>query len=173
MTNYYYNLREVSRRFDLPVGKYCTIPSTFNVGEIGEFLIRVFVEKKWGSSEQSPRMSFRPLSSRVESVYMNRGPSRNAQRLQSQISPISSPKISPKLTPKVPKKCRMRSSSATQLKYASPNARHFPVDTLNIANIRKKIQSLNFCHSIDQEWEVFHRVVDIIKSKMNDGVIKE
>ena len=58
VTNYYYNLREISKRFELPVGKYCVIPSTFNSGEEAKFLIKVYVEKCWGSSKQSKVESF-------------------------------------------------------------------------------------------------------------------
>ena len=51
-TDSFINLRELSKRILLPEGRYCIIPSTFQSGELGEFLLRVFVEKKWGSSEQ-------------------------------------------------------------------------------------------------------------------------
>ena len=40
------NLREVSCRFKLPPGNYCIVPSTFEPNEEGEFIIRVFSEKK-------------------------------------------------------------------------------------------------------------------------------
>jgi len=34
------NLREISLRVNLPEGEYVVIPSTFNRGEEGEFLLR-------------------------------------------------------------------------------------------------------------------------------------
>lgn len=40
------NMREVSTRVTLPPGVYCIVPSTFDPGEEGEFLVRVFSEKK-------------------------------------------------------------------------------------------------------------------------------
>ena len=61
VTDYFYNLREVSKRFELPVGDYCIIPSTYEGGKEGEFIVWVFVEKYWGSSRQSERMSFKKL----------------------------------------------------------------------------------------------------------------
>ena len=45
------NLREVSKRIRLPEGRFCIVPCTFSPGEECEFLLRVFIEKRWGSSE--------------------------------------------------------------------------------------------------------------------------
>ena len=50
-TDTFVNLREVSKRILLPEGRYCVIPCTFKQGEEGQFLLRVFVEKLWGTSE--------------------------------------------------------------------------------------------------------------------------
>ncbi|CAG2172973.1 unnamed protein product, partial [Oppiella nova] len=47
------NLREISGRFRLKPGKYCIIPSTFDPGEEGEFLIRFFTEKPPQSVEEN------------------------------------------------------------------------------------------------------------------------
>ena len=51
-TDQYVNLREVSARLVLPPGKYVVIPTTFNRGERGQFLVRLFTEKHWGASRQ-------------------------------------------------------------------------------------------------------------------------
>ena len=145
MTNFYYNLREVSQRFELPVGKYCVIPSTFNSGEVGEFLIKVFVEKSWGNSDQSQRMSFR-LSSK----------SLNSTR-SSNPSPDPSPKISPPDSP------TPRQRSKTD---AGPLQLQVPADTQKMPNPRRRlVKSLNFSQSVDQDWEVFQRVVEHMKLK--------
>ena len=45
------NLREISKRILLPAGRYCIIPCTFERGNEGDFLLRVFVEKKWGQAD--------------------------------------------------------------------------------------------------------------------------
>ena len=45
------NLREISKRILLPAGRYCIIPCTFERGNEGQFLLRVFVEKKWGQAD--------------------------------------------------------------------------------------------------------------------------
>ena len=50
-TDTFVNLREVSKRILLPEGRFCIVPCTFKQGEEGDFVLRVFVEKQWGSSE--------------------------------------------------------------------------------------------------------------------------
>eukprot|EP01054_Gregarina_sp_Poly1_P008449 Gregarina_sp_Poly_1__8448@NODE_4981_length_440_cov_1_833780_g3474_i0_p1_GENE_NODE_4981_length_440_cov_1_833780_g3474_i0NODE_4981_length_440_cov_1_833780_g3474_i0_p1_ORF_typecomplete_len146_score20_93Calpain_III/PF01067_22/3_1e28Calpain_III/PF01067_22/8_8e03_NODE_4981_length_440_cov_1_833780_g3474_i053439 len=40
----YIDLREVSNRFRVKPGMYCIIPTTYEAGEEGEFIIRVFTE---------------------------------------------------------------------------------------------------------------------------------
>ncbi|XP_023331492.1 calpain-1 catalytic subunit [Eurytemora carolleeae] len=47
------NLREISLRVNLPEGEYVVIPSTFNRGEEGEFLLRLYFDKKWGAKSTS------------------------------------------------------------------------------------------------------------------------
>merc|ERR1719219_1275524 len=54
-TDQYINLREVSKRMMLPSGRYVVIPTTFNRGEEGQFLVRLFLEKYWGQSSQGTR----------------------------------------------------------------------------------------------------------------------
>ena len=54
-TGTFINLREVSKRTLLPEGRYCIIPCTFKQGEEGNFLLRVFAEKNWGSSQEGQR----------------------------------------------------------------------------------------------------------------------
>ena len=51
----YMNLREVSARLELAPGKYVVIPTTFNRGETGQFLVRLFIEKHWGASRQADK----------------------------------------------------------------------------------------------------------------------
>ena len=58
-TDQYVNLREVSSRMVLPPGKYVVIPTTFNRGERGQFLVRLFTEKHWGDSRQADKHTYR------------------------------------------------------------------------------------------------------------------
>ena len=43
----------MSKRLQLPPGRYCIIPSTFDRDEEGEFMLRVYVEKYWGSADKA------------------------------------------------------------------------------------------------------------------------
>lgn len=42
----YINLREVTERFRLPPGTYVIVPTTYKPHEEGEFILRVFSEKR-------------------------------------------------------------------------------------------------------------------------------
>ena len=39
------NSREITGRFSLPPGEYVVVPSTFNPGDQGEFILRLYAEK--------------------------------------------------------------------------------------------------------------------------------
>ncbi|EDV28402.1 Calpain-5 [Trichoplax sp. H2] len=47
----YSNSREVTGRFELEAGRYVIIPSTFQPGEDGEFLLRMYTENSAGAKE--------------------------------------------------------------------------------------------------------------------------
>ena len=58
-TDRYINMREVSLRVSVPPGKYVIIASTFRRRDEGEFLLRLFLTRGWGSSDQSGRRTAR------------------------------------------------------------------------------------------------------------------
>ena len=58
-TDRYINMREVSLRMSVPPGKYAIIASTFRRGDEGGFLLRLFLTRGWGASEQSGRRTAR------------------------------------------------------------------------------------------------------------------
>ena len=159
VTNYYYNLREVSKRFDLPVGRYCVIPSTFNSGEEGDFLIKVFVEKNWGLSDQSDRMSFR-LSCRSVNSIQDILSSSQGSLFQLNSNPESlnlSPYITPPMSPPASPELRQRSTTLGNT---------LDVPNMNVKPRKRLIKSLTFSQSIDQDCEIFKRVVDRVRERL-------
>ena len=78
-TESFINLREVSKRLVLGVGRYCIVPSSFSAGEEAEFLLRVFVEKKWGSSIVRGEKKFRDYYGVFFFPLVQNGPNKSAK----------------------------------------------------------------------------------------------
>ena len=112
------------------------------------------MEKSWGSSDQSVRQSFRA------SLGMSR------------LSPLHSPGISPSGSPRLSPKFRPRNATWTPLKNGLRTAGKFqlnlPADTVDIGKTRRRLtKSLCFSQSVDEEWEVFQKVMEMMKLKLN------
>ncbi|XP_026279609.1 calpain-A isoform X4 [Frankliniella occidentalis] len=60
------NLREVSCRFKLPPGSYCIVPSTFEPNEQGEFILRVYSEKRNNMEEHDEEVGIGHIDPRVK-----------------------------------------------------------------------------------------------------------
>jgi hypothetical protein len=86
----YINLREVTARFQLPPGTYAIIPSTFDKGEEGDFILRVWTEAPVRSAPAPP------------SNYPDNKPSLPVAPEPKRPSPQPSPKV-PEPTPTYPR----------------------------------------------------------------------
>jgi calpain len=62
--------RETGIRVRLPVGKYCIIPSTYDVDKEGDFILRVHIEQHGEEEEESDTDTLVDLDSRVGTPYV-------------------------------------------------------------------------------------------------------
>uniref|UniRef100_A0A6G1SCT2 Calpain-A n=1 Tax=Aceria tosichella TaxID=561515 RepID=A0A6G1SCT2_9ACAR len=90
----YINLREVTARFTLPPGTYAIIPSTFDKGEEGEFILRVWTEAPARSGGPSPPSNYPDIKPSLPTPQPLPGPRRP--------SPQPAPKV-PEPTPTYPR----------------------------------------------------------------------
>ncbi|CAB1330437.1 unnamed protein product [Coregonus sp. 'balchen'] len=72
----YINLREVTQRFRLSPGEYVIIPSTYEPHQEGEFILRVFSEKR-NTSDPQPNFLSLSVSLSASCVYLSHSPQPN------------------------------------------------------------------------------------------------
>lgn len=60
------NLRELTSRFKLPPGTYVIVPSTFDPNEEGEYILRVFTEKKNHMEENDEEVGTGEIDTRIK-----------------------------------------------------------------------------------------------------------
>lgn len=51
-TDSFINARDVTKRMRLEPGRYCVVPAAFKMGDQADFLLRIFIERLWGSGEE-------------------------------------------------------------------------------------------------------------------------
>ncbi|XP_026821401.1 calpain-A-like [Rhopalosiphum maidis] len=66
-----YNPREISKRLKIPPGKYCIVPCTSNQNEAGEFLLRVFSEKKNNLEEFDNEVGMCSINYKFKELALN------------------------------------------------------------------------------------------------------
>ncbi|XP_025192300.1 calpain-A-like isoform X2 [Melanaphis sacchari] len=62
--------REICKRLKVPPGKYCIVPCTSNQNEQGEFLLRVFSEKKNNLEEFDNEVGMCPIDDKIEKLTL-------------------------------------------------------------------------------------------------------
>ncbi|XP_060848127.1 calpain-A-like isoform X2 [Rhopalosiphum padi] len=74
-----YNPREISKRLKVPPDKYCIVPCTTNQNEQGEFLLRVYSEKKNNLEEFDNEVGMCPINDKFKklALYTNKNEDSN------------------------------------------------------------------------------------------------
>ncbi|XP_065200380.1 calpain-A isoform X2 [Planococcus citri] len=76
------NLREVTCRFKLPPGVYCIVPSTFEPNQEGEFILRIFSEKKNHMEENDQPVEIGEIDDRVKQQQPDAEEEKRYERLK-------------------------------------------------------------------------------------------